>query len=554
MKRVLFLLSLAIVIASNLFAQAPQGIPYQAAARNANGNILANQNISVRFTIHDSTANGTIAYNEIHSTATNGQGMFTLNIGMGTAVNGTFAGINWANNAKFMQVEMDVAGGSNFVDMGTQQMMSVPYALYAKDANHAKAADNGLPNNGNTGDMLYWNGSTWTSIIPGNYGQSLINCNGVPTWGGCLPIISTQNATNVTGDLANLYGTITNGGGTSITQKGFCWSTSQNPTLTDSFTNEGGGIGSFTSQLSGLTGNTTYYVRAYAINGAGTAYGNQIMFTTLPISLPLLNTIIAGFITTNSAQSGGNITFDGNGTITDKGICWSVNPNPTISDSHHSEGAGSMSFLYTTLYGLLPGITYYVRSYATNISGTAYGNQISFVTAPTIGQTYQGGIVFYILQPGDTNYNPNIVHGLIAGNGVIASSGLGCITFGCQGNSGFSTSVLLGSGQANTTSIVNGCNQSSFAAKLCNDLIQNGYSDWYLPSLNELLIYHSQHLFVSQNGSYFWSSSQSDGTHAWTLCFSSNLTYDGMSYDFLMSTGNGLNGNTCIGAIPIRSF
>lgn len=140
MKRLLLLLALATTTAFTSRAQLPggifnfNGIPFQAAARNANGNILANAAISVRFTIHDSTANGTVVYQETHNTTTTTQGMFTLNMGMGTAVNGSFAGINWGNNPKFMQVELSTNGGSNYTDMGTQQMMTVPYALYSKEA------------------------------------------------------------------------------------------------------------------------------------------------------------------------------------------------------------------------------------------------------------------------------------------------------------------------------------------------------------------------------------------------------------------------------------
>ena len=115
----------------SLQAQTPQGIPYQAIARNGNGEIIPNQNISLRFSIHEATANGTILYQETHNVTTNSLGMFTLNMGQGTPITGTFATINWGSGAKFTQMEMDITGGNSFVDIGTQQMMSVPYALYS---------------------------------------------------------------------------------------------------------------------------------------------------------------------------------------------------------------------------------------------------------------------------------------------------------------------------------------------------------------------------------------------------------------------------------------
>ncbi len=129
------------------YAQAPQGIPYQAVARNSSGNILANQNIRVRFTIRDSVATGVIKYQETFTPTTNSLGLFNVNVGMGTVLSGTFSGINWGVNAKYMQVEMDPAGGTAYVDMGTTQMMSVPYALHAGSAG---SVGSGSGSNSNT--------------------------------------------------------------------------------------------------------------------------------------------------------------------------------------------------------------------------------------------------------------------------------------------------------------------------------------------------------------------------------------------------------------------
>ncbi|MCX8479537.1 MAG: hypothetical protein ORN56_07090 [Chitinophagales bacterium] len=132
MKRLLLLLSVFFFAINGLQAQVPQGIPYQAAARGANGQPLVNTNVKVRFSIIDSIATGTTVYQETHTATTNTVGLFSVNVGLGSPVIGTFAGINWGTNSKFMKVELDPIGiGSNYTDLGTQQMMSVPYALYA---------------------------------------------------------------------------------------------------------------------------------------------------------------------------------------------------------------------------------------------------------------------------------------------------------------------------------------------------------------------------------------------------------------------------------------
>jgi hypothetical protein len=131
LKNLLFLLLGLFICELNVSAQAPQGIPYQAIARNASGVAIANTAVKVRFSIRDSIATGAIKYQETHNPTTSALGLFSVNVGMGTIVTGTFSGINWGKNAKFLQVEMDPAGGVNYIELGTTQMMSVPYALYA---------------------------------------------------------------------------------------------------------------------------------------------------------------------------------------------------------------------------------------------------------------------------------------------------------------------------------------------------------------------------------------------------------------------------------------
>ena len=117
-------------------AQAPQAIPYQAAARNNNGVVFANKSVALRFSVRDATAIGTIVYQETQNAVTNALGLFMVNIGQGNVVTGTFSSINWALNAKFIQVELDTTGtGCCYITIGTQQLMSVPYALYANNGN-----------------------------------------------------------------------------------------------------------------------------------------------------------------------------------------------------------------------------------------------------------------------------------------------------------------------------------------------------------------------------------------------------------------------------------
>jgi len=122
---------------------APPGIPYQAEVRDDNGEVLANTSVNVRFTLHELTANGTVSYQETHALTTNELGLFAATIGAGTATQGTFAGINWSQTTKFLQVEVDT--GNGYITMGNQQLMSVPYALYAANSQQGPQGPAGEP-------------------------------------------------------------------------------------------------------------------------------------------------------------------------------------------------------------------------------------------------------------------------------------------------------------------------------------------------------------------------------------------------------------------------
>lgn len=194
------------------------------------------------------------------------------------------------------------------------------------------------------------------------------------------PIVTTADVTDITQTTAVSGGNVTDDGGAAVTARGVCWSTSQNPTVSDNHTSDGNGTGSFTSNLTNLTANTTYYVRAYATNENGTSYGEQKSFTTLQnIELPTVTTADVTDITQTTAVSGGNVTDDGGAAVTARGVCWSKDPNPTIDNSFISNGNGTGSFTIE-ISGLTSATTYYVRAYATNSEGTSYGEQKMFTT------------------------------------------------------------------------------------------------------------------------------------------------------------------------------
>jgi len=327
-----------------------------------------------------------------------------------------------------------------------------------------------------------------------------------------LPVLTTSVVSDITRTTATCGGNIISDGGSTVTARGICWSTGHNPTTSNSHTTDGTGLGSFTSNITNITGSTTYYVRAYATNGVGTAYGNEITFTTLlNLIIPTVTTTSITNVAGTTASSGGNVISDGGASIILRGICWSTNPNPTLANSHTTDGSGTGEFV-SFLTNLNLATHYYVRAYAANSVGMAYGDELSFTTSPTvftIGQSYGGGVIFYIDDSG--------LHGLIA-----ALSDQGWLEWGCDETIIGGTSTAIGTGQANTTAIVNECSQVGIAARICKNLWLNGYNDWFLPSKDELYQMYLQKNIIgifSNDIDYYWSSSEINSHVAWSQDF-----------------------------------
>ena len=598
MKRSI-IITLLLLCATSLFSQAPEKFTYQAVVRNASNQLVANAPVGVRVSILQGDADGEAIYVETHSAVTNANGLLTVEIGGGKTDQGEFAGIDWANGPYFLKTETDPNGGGNYSITSVQQLLSVPYALYSKEAGNGFSGDyNDLKNKPtipqNVGELTNDAGYITLSDIPAaSKGGDSPQNSGVIQTEACgeidlcqlanllaqqqtqieemrnalLPKVTTEAMGYVTGTTAICNGRVTEYGYSrygKTTARGVCWGTEPSPTVSGSHINincssYGDCTGGFSSTLSDLQPNTTYYVRAYATNSVGTAYGEEVSFITVDtcstITLPysedfesyttttaattgvqpdcwelvredvamtdatspqlyfmssyahsgnytlrlinrgvyampalsedvqmnhvklemylrqanavyelevgvwenngrfvpvarfnnsttgvtrvecdfssytgngrriafhnalggtvsynysynyiddiILDTVLNGNIsamlpavttgtvsniTATTAISGGEVTTDGDATVTERGVCWATESNPTVENNHTNDGTGMGQFT-SSITGLTASTTYYVRAYATNSAGTAYGEEVSFTTIASPQET-----------------------------------------------------------------------------------------------------------------------------------------------------------------------
>lgn len=232
------------------------------------------------------------------------------------------------------------------------------------------------------------------------------------------PILQTIQVSDITPTSAKSGGEFTQGD--NVIEKGVVWSLTAEPTLEDYIgkTSDGTSDNTFTSEIVGLSPETTYYVRAYAVNNLGAGYGQVEEFTTLPPSAPVLSTKPVTLLSATSAKSGGVIISDGASPITTKGIVWSTTQNPSLEsyEGITNSGSGNDEF-ESQMTGLNPGSIYYVRAFATNDIGTSYGDEVSFSTAQSVtfkvvsqsGSAISGASITLDTEALTTDFNGNAI-------------------------------------------------------------------------------------------------------------------------------------------------
>jgi hypothetical protein len=172
---------------------------------------------------------------------------------------------------------------------------------------------------------------------------------------------------------------------------------------------------------------------------------------------------------------------------------------------------------------------YYLRAYAINAGGTSYGDQVSVRTTDyAIGESALGGKIAYLLQPGDPGYDANITHGLVATNADISTSA----QWGCYGIFIGADGTAIGTGNQNTINITARCSAAGIAARLCADLVEGGYADWFLPSKDELnKLYLNRVAIGGFSNADYWCSMEYNFDIAWLQAFDDGFQTTGWKND-----------------------
>ena len=428
--------------------------------------------------------------------------------------------------------------GGNITDEGLTQVSArgIVYGTTAGSSTYTVTTGSGAGTftttlTGLTAGTRYFVRSFATNVQGTAYGAE-INFTTLTT-----PTVSvTATITSITGSTATGGGTISADGGASVTARGLVWGTTSGASTFSTTT--GAGTGTYTSSLNSLSNGTTYFVRAFATNSVGTSYGPEISFATP--STATMSSTITSTITSASAVLGGALSSTGNATTT-VGILYSTASNFGTYSTTTINTNASVGTYTTTITGLTQLTTYFAKTYATNIVGTTYGPTINFTTpvAPiAVGDFYGGGVVFYILQPGDNGYVNGETHGLIAVKTNVLPDERN--TSGTPNPVLYNQVALNGNaitgaqndgtliGRSNTAAIIANQGAGTYVFKYVNSTPISGYSDWYVPSKTELILFRNflfsglanispgSRFREDRVGAYLWvNNSDATNKYAW---------------------------------------
>lgn len=606
MKRAVLLIS-ALLLCFVSFSQSPQLMSYQAVIRDASDQLVTSQ-VGMQISILHGTIDGTVVYSETQTPTPNINGLVTIEIGGGTVVSGDFTTIDWSVGPYFIKTQTDPSGGTTYTITGTNQLLSVPYALHAKTAEMTtgdsiwKKSANNIYYNGNVGigtadptKELEITGTVKATAFEGN--GSLLTSVDASTLNGIQSDEFINNADYEKYNLENL-----------IDNASFEIFSSGDDACPDSWSilGEEGGPSSISRNEPGYFGSSA--IKIMDGSASGSLGIQQEIYSESALPPALLNETITFSVWARKdiGIAIGEIAISDGSTRTVSSLSdspsWNrvtlshviapdasklvVELSPTLNDPNevacyifdgvmlvtgpytpsfslntldqlsteklqvsdltvsNSVGVGTSNpnssailDLESTTKGFLPprmtmaqrdaiaapaqGMIIYCTDCGAGeietYNGFSWLNLLGSAPAGhlvlNIGDSYGGGIVAYILQPGDPDYIDGQVHGLIAATSDQSTS--------IQWYNGTYTTTgaigtTIGTGMANTNTIITSQGAGSYAAKICRDYTGGGYTDWYLPGKDELnKLYLNKDAIGGFTSIIYWSSSEINTNEAW---------------------------------------
>jgi hypothetical protein len=511
MNKKFYYLIVAFLATATVFAQAPEKMSYQAVVRAADNTLVTNQQVGMRISILETTAEGNAVYVETHIPTTNANSLVTIEIGTGTVVSGDFSAVVWATNSFFTKTQIDPTGGTSYTITGTSELLSVPYALYAKTLGSGVTDLNALS------DVLLENNSMYIGTKPATALDA-------PKWNlaignGALRLNTSGSRNTAVGyytlstNTLGIENTAIGGSALFNNDDGEKNTASGNYALyenTSGSSNTASGAGGLRDNTSGI-GNTASGHYALKENTTGN-YNTAIGYNANVNARDLTNVTAIGanavVNASNTIQLGStNVTaVITSGAIIAFDFKMINNNNEEVTFSDQTSAITANTTKVTTLIATIAALEARIATLEPSLAATS------------IGDLRAGGVVFWL----DPNDNTK---GLVC---ALQNSRTGIRWHNNSYVTTAATVTAIGAGAANTTTIINvqGGTPTNYAAGLARAYAGGGYTDWFLPSKDELNqmyknieILEAAEGFISFSLTYYWSSKEYDNVDAWRQSF-----------------------------------